>query len=79
MGRPTRAARAPSLPPRTPMPCATMPAPRPCDVTVVGAGVVGVATAWAAARRGLSVELVDRAEGPALGASYANGAQLSYA
>ncbi|MGO1541081.1 MAG: FAD-dependent oxidoreductase [Luteimonas sp.] len=56
-----------------------MPAPRPCDVTVVGAGVVGVATAWAAARRGLSVELVDRAEGPALGASYANGAQLSYA
>src|SRR5690606_10756035 len=49
------------------------------DVTVVGAGVVGVATAWAAARRGLSVELVDRADGPALGASYANGAQLSYA
>ena len=34
---------------------------------------------WAAARRGLSVELVDRADGPALGASYANGAQLSYA
>lgn len=49
------------------------------DITVVGAGVVGMATAWAAARRGLSVELVDRAEGPALGASHANGAQLSYA
>ena len=57
-----------------------MPARSPsCDVTVIGAGVVGVATAWAAARRGLSVELVDRAGGPALGASYANGAQLSYA
>lgn len=53
--------------------------PAPCDVTVVGAGVVGVATAWAVARRGLSVQLVDRAEGPALGASHANGAQLSYA
>jgi len=52
---------------------------RPCDITVVGAGVVGVATAWAAVRRGLSVELVDRAEGPGLGASHANGAQLSYA
>src|SRR5690625_1340795 len=49
------------------------------DITVLGAGVVGVATAWAAARRGLSVELVDRAEGPAQGASFANGAQLSYA
>ena len=49
------------------------------DVTVVGAGVVGVATAWAAARRGLSVELVDRAEGPAQEASHANGGQLSYA
>lgn len=57
-----------------------MPAPAPPpDLTVVGAGVVGVATAWAAVRRGLSVELVDRAQGPARGASYANGAQLSYA
>ncbi|MGY0561079.1 FAD-dependent oxidoreductase [Luteimonas sp. A277] len=50
-----------------------------CDVTVLGAGVVGMATAWAAARRGLSVEIVDRASGPAQGASFANGAQLSYA
>lgn len=41
--------------------------------------MVGMATAWAAARRGLSVEIVDRAHGPALGASFANGAQLSYA
>ncbi|HEX4712960.1 FAD-dependent oxidoreductase [Phenylobacterium sp.] len=49
------------------------------DVVVAGAGVVGVATAYAMARRGFSVALVDRNPGPALGASYANGAQLSYA
>ena len=49
------------------------------DLTVVGAGVIGIATAYSAARRGLSVRIVDRAAGPALGASFANGAQLSYA
>jgi len=49
------------------------------DVTVLGAGVVGMATAYAAARRGLSVRVVDRADGPARGTSFANGAQLSYA
>jgi len=49
------------------------------DVVVAGAGVVGVATAYALARRGLSVALVDRNARPALGASFANGAQLSYA
>jgi D-amino-acid dehydrogenase len=50
-----------------------------CDVIVLGAGVVGVSTAYALARRGLSVTLMDRESGPALGASFANGAQLSYA
>ena len=49
------------------------------DVAVIGAGVIGLATAWALARRGLRVLLLDRADGPALGASFANGAQLSYA
>ena len=49
------------------------------DVTVIGAGVVGIATAYAAARRGMSVRVIDRAAGPAMGASFANGAQLSYA
>lgn len=49
------------------------------DVAVAGAGVVGVTTAYALARRGLSVVLVDRAAHPAMGASFANGAQLSYA
>lgn len=55
------------------------PADTPTDVAVIGAGVVGVATAYAAARRSLSVQLLDSASGPAQGASLANGAQLSYA
>jgi glycine oxidase len=38
------------------------------DVTVVGAGIVGLACAWAAARRGLNVLVVDRDE-PGAGAS----------
>ena len=59
-------------------PATFVPDGRTVDVTVLGAGVVGVATAYAAARRGLSVRLVDRASGPALGTSFANGAQLSY-
>jgi D-amino-acid dehydrogenase len=49
------------------------------DVVVLGAGVVGTTTAYALARRGLSVALVDRNAGPAMGTSFANGAQLSYA
>ncbi|MTI73701.1 MAG: FAD-dependent oxidoreductase [Stenotrophomonas sp.] len=49
------------------------------DLVVLGAGVVGLATAYAAARRGLSVLLLDRADGPVQGTSFANGAQLSYA
>ncbi|MBV2208370.1 MAG: FAD-dependent oxidoreductase [Thermomonas sp.] len=49
------------------------------DVAIIGAGVVGIATAWALARRGLRVVLLERGEGPALETSYANGAQLSYA
>ena len=48
-------------------------------VTVLGAGVVGVATAWMLCRAGHEVTLVDQHIGPARGASQANGAQLSYA
>ena len=53
--------------------------PRDADVAVIGAGVVGLATAHALARRGRRVLLLDRAPGPALETSFANGAQLSYA
>ena len=45
---------------------------------VIGAGVVGVATAYALARRGVAVTLVEAADGPGRGSSFANGAQLSY-
>ena len=48
-------------------------------VVVLGAGVVGVATAWLLCRAGYPVTLVDRHAGPAQGTSQANGAQLSYA
>lgn len=51
----------------------------PRRLIVIGTGVIGLATAYAFARRGWSVTVVDQAEGPALGASFANGAQLSYA
>ena len=52
---------------------------RPLDVVVLGAGVIGVTTAYALAKRGLSVAIVDRRTGPGYETSYANGAQLSYA
>lgn len=47
-------------------------------VCVVGAGVVGSATAMALARSGFDVTLLDAAASPGQGASRANGAQLSY-
>ncbi len=50
----------------------------PKSALVIGAGVVGVTTAYALARRGVAVTLIDKADGPARGASFANGAQLSY-
>ncbi len=47
-------------------------------VIVLGAGVVGTATAWYLMRDGHQVTVVDRNQGPAREASYANGGQLSY-
>lgn len=49
----------------------------PFDVVVLGAGVIGVATAYWALRAGLSVAVVDRHPRAALQASFANGGQLS--
>ncbi|MGA0609631.1 D-amino acid dehydrogenase [Caldimonas sp. KR1-144] len=47
-------------------------------VCVVGAGIVGCATAYALAREGWDVTLVDALAAPGQGTSLANGAQLSY-
>lgn len=47
-------------------------------VLVVGAGVVGITTAYYLTRAGHHVTVIDRASHVAAGASYANGGQLSY-
>ncbi|MFQ6707029.1 FAD-dependent oxidoreductase, partial [Bordetella pertussis] len=47
-------------------------------VCVVGAGVVGVTSAYFLARQGHEVVLVDSHAQPAEASSYANGGQLSY-
>ncbi|WP_337995680.1 D-amino acid dehydrogenase [Oleispirillum naphthae] len=44
---------------------------------VLGAGVVGVGTAYALARRGADVLVIDRQPAPALETSFANGGQIS--
>ena len=46
-------------------------------VIVVGSGVVGMTSAWFLAERGHEVEVIDQGSGSALGASYANGGQIS--
>ena len=46
-------------------------------VIVLGAGVVGTATAWYLAQAGHEVEVVERREGPGLETSFANGGQVS--
>lgn len=47
-------------------------------VLVLGAGIVGVTTAYELARDGHDVTVLDRCEGPALETSHANGGQLSW-
>ena len=46
-------------------------------IAVIGAGVTGVTTAYALARRGFSVTVIERHRYPAMETSYANGGQLS--
>ena len=46
-------------------------------VLVLGAGVIGTATAWYLAERGHEVVVVDRRDGPGLETSFANGGQIS--
>lgn len=46
-------------------------------VTVLGAGIIGVSTAWHLLQRGHSVTLVDRQPNAAMETSFANAAQIS--
>ena len=46
-------------------------------VTVLGAGIIGVSTAWHLLQRGHSVTVVDRQPAAALETSFANAAQIS--
>ena len=48
-------------------------------ICVVGAGIVGLASAYALQQAGHMVSIIDRAPEAAMGASGGNGAQLSYA
>lgn len=47
-------------------------------IAIIGAGVIGSATAWELLRQGKQVILLEGREGPGLLTSYANGGQLSY-
>lgn len=47
------------------------------SVTVLGAGVTGVTTAWYLAKAGFDVTVIDRQCAPALETSFANGGQIS--
>ena len=51
---------------------------KPGHVCIVGAGIVGSASAYALAHAGWRVTLIDAQAAPGQGASRANGAQLSY-
>lgn len=47
------------------------------SVIVLGAGVIGVTSAWYLSRKGLDVTVIERHEGAAEGTSHANGGQIS--
>ncbi len=47
------------------------------DVAILGAGIVGLSTAYFLAKAGRSVMVIDRLPGPGLDTSFANGAQIS--
>lgn len=48
------------------------------NIVVIGAGVVGLASAWYLRQDGHQVTVVDRAASVGMGTSHANGGQLSY-
>jgi D-amino-acid dehydrogenase len=47
-------------------------------VCVIGAGIIGATTAYALSKDGWTVTVIDSEPAAGMGASYANGAQLSY-
>lgn len=47
------------------------------SVTVLGAGVTGVASAWYLSQAGFDVTVIDRQNSPAMETSFANGGQIS--
>lgn len=47
-------------------------------IHILGAGVIGLTTAWMLRRAGYEVTIIERRPAPALETSYANGGQLSY-
>jgi D-amino-acid dehydrogenase len=47
-------------------------------IIIIGAGIVGLASAWSLASDGHAVTVIDRNEGPGEGTSFANGSQLAY-
>jgi len=52
--------------------------PQTKHVCVVGAGIVGLSTAWRLMQDGWQVSVIEESAAPGLVTSYANGAQLSY-
>lgn len=47
-------------------------------IAVIGAGIIGLSTAWWLARDGHAITVIDQQPAPGQGTSRANGAQLSY-
>ncbi len=47
-------------------------------IVVIGAGIIGVSTAYFLARAGHSIRVLEQATGPGQGCSFANGGQFSY-
>ena len=46
------------------------------DIAIIGAGIAGITTAYALAKKGHKVTLIDSRRYPAMATSYANGGQL---